>query len=90
MKDTIVIDGTVYTKAARDSIEVDSIKIDILNAVGCIEYLLQQARELHTDMASKGLTVNSIETEGHLRGLITAPEYSKDTRSDHLPNDGTE
>jgi hypothetical protein len=68
--DTITIDGVQYLRAG--TIKVNDEFRNIVEAVGFdLDRLIRDAKEIQADYAQQGLTHNSLENEGYLRGLLT-------------------
>jgi hypothetical protein len=70
MQDTITINGVDYQRTGTIKVNDDyrnvceAIKFDL-------DRLIADAKEIQADYAQQGLTHNSLENEGYLRGLLT-------------------
>jgi hypothetical protein len=60
---------------------IESIRLNL-------EHLVQDAKELQKGAAMHGLTVNAIETEGALRGILLAKETVDEDIAAWLKFDG--
>jgi hypothetical protein len=75
--DIVTINGVEYVR--KDTIAADRQYRQLVEAI-TVEIKHQQAIavELYEDFKSQGLTANSIEAEGYLRGVLTLQNHILD------------
>jgi hypothetical protein len=70
MQDRITINGVDYQRTG--TINVNDDYRNVFEAIKHdLERLIADAKEIQADYAKQGLTHNSLENEGYLRGLLT-------------------
>lgn len=73
MKDSISIDGIRYTRvpeeSSRSEKELFKFKQAMLEICARLEQAEEEALDIYSQMKEGGLSFNSVESEGNLRGI---------------------